>query len=151
MAEQKSQSLIEQEERRAAVDAAILSFRENVESELRLVSDSAVAMRVTATSLAQSSGETAERATSAVQTSGEASGNVDAAADTAEELTSSIAEINRQLGDATELVRIAANDSHAMNQEIGRLTEAAQEIGDVVSLIRKIAGQTNLLALNATI
>ncbi len=151
MAEQKSQSLIEQEERRATVDAAILSFRENVESELRLVSDSAVAMRVTATSLAQSSGETAERATSAVQTSGEASGNVDAAADTAEELTSSIAEINRQLGYATDLVRIAANDSHAMNQEIGRLTEAAQEIGDVVSLIRQIAGQTNLLALNATI
>jgi methyl-accepting chemotaxis protein len=38
-----------------------------------------------------------------------------------------------------------------MNQEIGRLTDAAQEIGEVVHLIQKIAGQTNLLALNATI
>ena len=34
MAEQQRQSLIEQEGRRAAVDAAILSFRESVESEL---------------------------------------------------------------------------------------------------------------------
>ena len=38
-----------------------------------------------------------------------------------------------------------------MNQELGILTEAAQEIGEVVNLIQKIAEQTNLLALNATI
>jgi methyl-accepting chemotaxis protein len=151
MAEQQRQSLTEQEERRATVDAAILSFREGVESELRMVTDNAAAMRATATSLAQSSGETAEQAAGAVQASNEASGNVDAAAATADELTSSIAEISRQLGNATELVRVAASESHTMNQEIGRLTEATQEIGEVANLIRQIAGQTNLLALNATI
>ena len=37
MAEQQSQSLIEQTERRATIDAAILTFRESVESELRMV------------------------------------------------------------------------------------------------------------------
>ena len=151
MAEQQRQSLTEQEERRAAVDAAILSFRESVESELRMVNDNAAAMRVTATSLAKSSGETAERAAGAVQTSDEASGNVDAAAATAEELMSSIAEVSRQLGHASELVRVAASDSHTTNQEIGRLAEGAQEIGEVVNLIQQIAAQTNLLALNATI
>jgi methyl-accepting chemotaxis protein len=151
MSEQQRQSLTEQEERRTAVDAAILSLRESVESELRMVTDSAAAMRTTATTLAQSSGETAKRATGAVQTSDEASGNIEAAAAAAEELMTSIEEISRQLGDATGLVRIAASDSHTMNQEIGTLTEAAQEIGEVVNLIQKIAGQTNLLALNATI
>jgi methyl-accepting chemotaxis protein len=151
MAEQQRRSLTEQEDRRASVDAVISSFRESVESELRMVTDSAAAMRATATTLAQSSGETAERATGAVQTSNEASSNVEVAAATAEELMSSIAEISRQLGDTTGLVRVAASDSHTMNQEIGRLTEAAQEIGEVVYLIQKIAGQTNLLALNATI
>jgi len=35
--------------------------------------------------------------------------------------------------------------------EINKLTEAAQEIGEVVNLIQQIAGQTNLLALNAAI
>ena len=37
------------------------------------------------------------------------------------------------------------------NAQIIGLAEAAQKIGDVVELIRNIAGQTNLLALNATI
>jgi methyl-accepting chemotaxis protein len=151
MAEQQRQSLTEQEERRAAVDAAILSFRERVESELRMVNDNAATMRATATSLAKSSVETAERAIGAVQTSDKASSNVDAAAATAESLMGTIAEVSRQLGKTSELIRVAANDSHTTNQEIGRLTEGAQEIGEVVNLIQRIAGQTNLLALNATI
>ena len=116
-----------------------------------MVNENAAAMRATATGLAKSSGETAERATGAVRTSDEASGNVDAAAATAQELKSSIAEVSRQLGYASELVRVAASDLHTTNQEIGRLTEGAQEIGEVVNLIQQIAGQTNLLALNATI
>ncbi len=37
------------------------------------------------------------------------------------------------------------------NAQITGLAAAAQKIGDVVELIRNIAGQTNLLALNATI
>jgi methyl-accepting chemotaxis protein len=150
-AEQQRQSLTEQEQRRAAVDAVISAFRDSVESELRMVNDNAAAMRATATSLAKLSGETTERTASAVQTSDAASGNVDAAAATAQELMSSIAEVSRQLGYASELVRVAASDSHTTNQEISRLTEGAQQIGDVVNLIQQIAGQTNLLALNATI
>lgn len=34
---------------------------------------------------------------------------------------------------------------------MARLTDTVQQIGEVVNLIRNIAGQTNLLALNATI
>ena len=39
----------------------------------------------------------------------------------------------------------------ASNGEYAGLAQAAAKIGDVVKLIRNIAGQTNLLALNATI
>jgi methyl-accepting chemotaxis protein len=151
LAEKQRQSLAEQEKRRGVVDAAILSFRESVESVLRIVSESAAALRATATSLSQSSGDTAERATGAVHTSDEASGNVSAAAAAAEQLMSSIGDISRQLGKASELVRVAVADAHATNDEIGRLAAGAHEIGEVVDLIRQIAGQTNLLALNATI
>ena len=143
--------MVEQDKRRAVVDAAIVSFRESVASVLQIVGQSAAALRTTATNLAQTSGDTAERASGAVHTSEEASGNVGAAAIAAEELMTSIAEISRQLGDATGLVRTAVSDSHATNEEIGRLAQGAKEIGDVVDLIRQIAGQTNLLALNATI
>jgi PAS domain S-box-containing protein len=150
-AERKSASLAEQERRRMAIDTAIQSFREGVETVLRTVSESTTAMKSTAMTLSQSSDQTSERTASAVHTSDEASGNVAAAAVAAEELMGSIAEIGRQVGQAAELVKLAVSEAHTTNEEINRLMEAAQEIGDVVNLIRDIAGQTNLLALNATI
>ena len=69
----------------------------------------------------------------------------------AEELSSSIAEISRQLGQTNNLVEIAVSEAAMTNTEIGSLAKAAQKIGDVVKLIQDVAGQTNLLALNATI
>src|SRR5205085_2939014 len=47
--------------------------------------------------------------------------------------------------------RVSVTEAESTNQQIAGLAEAAQKIGDVVKLIRDIAGQTNLLALNATI
>jgi methyl-accepting chemotaxis protein len=49
------------------------------------------------------------------------------------------------------VVRLTVGEAQATDGEIGALATAAQKIGDVVKLIRDIAGQTNLLALNATI
>jgi methyl-accepting chemotaxis protein len=150
-AERQSVTLAEQEARRASIDAAIHSFRESVEAVLRTVGESAAAMRSTATALLSSSGETSQSAIGAVQTSNVASKNVVAASDAAEELLSSIAEISAQLGKATALVEVAVAEAKTTNDEIAGLAHAAQEIGEVVNLIRHIAGQTNLLALNATI
>jgi methyl-accepting chemotaxis protein len=150
-AEEQRISMLEQQARRGLIDGAIDSFRESVESELKTVTDSAGAMRSTAMALSASSGETSQRATGAVHTSNEASANVGAAAAGANELLSSIAEISRQLTQATELIRSAVTEAHSTNEEIVGLARAAQEIGDVVKLIQQVAGQTNLLALNATI
>jgi methyl-accepting chemotaxis protein len=115
------------------------------------VADGAEAMRSTATMLLASSGETSQRAEGAVSTSNEASTNVDTAAVAADELSSSIEEISRQLAKTTTIVRSAVEEAQGTNQQIAALSQAAQKIGDVVKLIRTIAGQTNLLALNATI
>ncbi len=128
-----------------------ISFRESVESLLKTVSDSTAAMKTTAAALSDSSSQTSQRAARAVGTSNEASTNVEAAADAANELLSSIAEIRRQLGQATHLIRSAVAEARSTNDEIARLAHSAQEIGDVVKLIQQVAGQTNLLALNATI
>ena len=51
----------------------------------------------------------------------------------------------------TDIVRAAVDEAQGTNEQISALAQAAQKIGDVVKLIRAIAGQTNLLALNATI
>ena len=150
-ADEQRISLVEQEARRSLIEEAIHSFREGVESVLKTATDSTAAMRSTAKELSASSGETSHRAAGAVHASNEASTNVGAAAAAANELLSSIAEISRQLSQATELIQSAVAEAHSTNDEIVGLARAAQEIGDVVKLIQQVAGQTNLLALNATI
>jgi methyl-accepting chemotaxis protein len=141
----------QQEERRAIIEDAISAFRKRAESLLQTVGDCAGKMRSTATSLFNASGHTSQRAESAVQASNEASTNVDTAATATEALSSSIAEIGQRLNQTAEVTRLAVDEAHATNQDIDALAKAAQKIGDVVKLIRDIAGQTNLLALNATI
>ena len=150
-AEQERASLQQQEERRAVVEEAISAFRRQVENLLKTVADSAGKMRETAAGLSDASGQTSQRAKSAVQTSNKATNNIENARSAAEELSSSIAEIEQQVSQTAAVVRFAVGEAQATNQDIGALARIAQKIGDVVKMIRAIAGQTNLLALNATI
>ena len=150
-AEQERAALMAQGHRRTLIESAIASFRERVEAMLKTVNDSAVAMKSAATELSAASGQTSQRAEGAVNASNEASSNVSAAAAAAEQLLTSITEIGRQLSQTSEVVRVAVTEAQATNDEIVGLAQAAQKIGDVIKLIRDIAGQTNLLALNATI
>src|SRR6185436_5454534 len=101
--------------------------------------------------LLESSEQASQRAEGAGKASNEASTNVETAATAAHELSSSIAEISQQLGRTIEVVRVSVEEAETTNDQIAGLAQAAQKIGDVVKLIRDIAGQTNLLALNATI
>jgi methyl-accepting chemotaxis protein len=150
-AERERALMQEQQQQRSAIEEAIAAFRRRVEEHLRTVAEGAMTMRTTATTLFANSGETARSAESAVAASNEASTNVETAAVAADELTGSIAEIGRQLSLTTEIVRAAVTEAQGTNRQIGALSQAAQKIGDVIKLIRTIAGQTNLLALNATI
>jgi PAS domain S-box-containing protein len=149
--EKQRDSMVAQENRRAAIDNTISAFRERVENVLKVVSDSAHAMKSTASALFDSSEQASQRAGGAVRASNEASANVKTAATAADELSDSIGEISQQIGRTTDVVRVAVDEAQTTNDEIAGLAEAAQKIGDVVKLIRNIAGQTNLLALNATI
>ena len=144
-------SIRDQESRRAAIDTAIAAFRPQAEGLLSSVSASAGNMRETARSLFGSSEQTTERAARAVQAFNETSDNVETAAVAADELSRSIAEISRQLTHTNGIVGHATEEARATDAEIASLAAGAQKIGDVVKLIRNIAGQTNLLALNATI
>ncbi len=150
-AERKSALLDEQQVRRAAVEEAIAWFRQSVESVLRTVADGVATMKTTAGALSATSNATAAHTEGAVQTSNQAYERVDSAATAAEELSRSIAEINRQLLRASEVVRAAVGEAQSTNAEIAELAHATQKINDVIKLIQSVAGQTNLLALNATI
>jgi methyl-accepting chemotaxis protein len=150
-AEQKSALLSEQEARRAVVDDAIAWFRGSVEGVLQTVTDSVAAMKSTAAALSMTSSDTTAHTAGAVRTSNDAFGGVESAAAAADEMSKSIAEINRQVVSAGEVVRAATVEAQSTNEIIVGLAQAAQKIDDVVKLIQSVAGQTNLLALNATI
>src|SRR5438128_8952580 len=56
-----------------------------------------------------------------------------------------------QTRESSRIAESAVAQAEETDGRIGKLSRAAQEIGDVVKLITAIAEQTNLLALNATI
>jgi methyl-accepting chemotaxis protein len=150
-AERQSALLAEQEARRAVVERAITWFRESVEGAFQTVAESVAAMQSTAKVLSANSNDTNTQTAGAVTISNEAFASVEVAATAADELAKSIAEIDRQLSRASEVVRAVATEAQSTNEQIAALAQAAQKIDDVVKLIQSVAGQTNLLALNATI
>jgi methyl-accepting chemotaxis protein len=83
--------------------------------------------------------------------SANAAGDVSSVANASEQLLISIEEISQQVVQSTTVVQKAVQEAVATNAGMGRLSVAARRVGDVVSLISRIAAQTNLLALNATI
>jgi methyl-accepting chemotaxis protein len=150
-AEQERTILAQQEERRALIESAIAAFRERSGSLLKLVSDSAMGVRSTATGLFDAFRHASQHSETALQMSNQASFNVGQAASAANELWASIKEIGQRLEQTAEVVRSATTEARLTNQDIDQLAHAAQNVGDVIKLIHNIAGQTNLLALNATI
>ena len=82
----------------------------------------------------------------------EASSNMQSVASATEELSASVDEIGRRVAriQPDRGSRRACRPKQT-DGRIGKLSRAAQQIGDVVKLITAIAEQTNLLALNATI
>ena len=143
--------MAEQQKRRRAIDAAIASFRTEMDLLLQKFGSSAAAMKTTAVTLTAASNHSSKCAASAVRASQEASAGANTAASASDELSGSIGEIARQIAQTNDVVRIAVDEAQSTNSEMTTLADAAQKIGDIVKLIQTIAEQTNLLALNATI
>ncbi|MDK9696501.1 MAG: methyl-accepting chemotaxis protein [Siculibacillus sp.] len=104
-----------------------------------------------ARNLSATAEETADRTRSASLAAEESSANVRTVGSSAEELTAAVREIDDRVARSTRIADTAAEEVGSTEANIRGLSEAAERIGDVVELIRDIAGQTNLLALNATI
>lgn len=103
------------------------------------------------TNIAEAVSSATHEATEAAAASQQTSVNVQAVAAGAEELSSSVAEIGRQVIYSREVTSKAVQEATWTNDIVAGLSASAQRIGDVVQLINSIAAQTNLLALNATI
>ena len=137
--------------RQSEIDALIAHFRTEAGNELRQVSEHMQRLSETASDLSSLSSSTADSSAKAHDAASLASSNVQTVAAASEEFAASIGEIGRQVEQATSAVNTAMSTTGSANERVGSLAASAQQIGDVVNLIRDIAEQTNLLALNATI
>ncbi|MEQ8817605.1 MAG: globin-coupled sensor protein [Thalassobaculum sp.] len=147
----QEEMLAERQTRQRHVDQSIQEFRGESEEALRLVGDAVAEMRGVAQSMISIAQRTTDHSLSVAAASEQASSNVQTVASAAEELSSSIVEIDRQVGESTQITTTAVANAERTNDQIRGLAQAAQKIGEVVKLINDIASQTNLLALNATI
>jgi methyl-accepting chemotaxis protein len=75
----------------------------------------------------------------------------EAAGQLSDQVTVAIADISEQVHRGSGIGRDAVVRANASRGTIDALAKAANQIGDIVTVINQIAAQTNLLALNATI
>ena len=115
------------------------------------VSSSAVQLEAAAGTLTRTAETTQSLSSQVAGASEEASTNMQSVASATEELSASVDEIGRRVRESSQIAEAAVRQAEQTDGRIGKLSRAAQEIGDVVKLITAIAEQTNLLALNATI
>jgi len=115
------------------------------------VSASAVQLEASAGTLTRTAETTQNLSGHAAGASEKASNDMQSIAAATEELSASVDEIGRQVQESSRIAEAAVLQARQTDGRIGKLSRAAEEIGDVVKLITAIAEQTNLLALNATI
>jgi methyl-accepting chemotaxis protein len=115
------------------------------------VSHSAASLRANSEGLLKAVERTAEEASHAASGATESTANLQSVAAATEEMNASIAEITRQVTHTSNTASEAVEIVGRTDQIVRSLNEAADKIGQVVTLIQTIASQTNLLALNATI
>jgi methyl-accepting chemotaxis protein len=115
------------------------------------VANGSTELRANAQALASTAQQTNQQCQVVASASEQATGNAQTVSAAAEELTTSIAEISRQVAHSAQITQKAVEEASHTNATVKGLAEAAQKIGQVVTMINEIAAQTNLLALNATI
>ena len=81
----------------------------------------------------------------------ESRATTDMATQLSADVIAAIAKIAAHVQSGSVIGREAVGRAHGSRETINALANAANDIGDIVNVIRSIADQTNLLALNATI
>ena len=149
--EQEEAQLKAEEDKKKMMHELADSFESEVKGIVDAVSDSASKVaemaQIVADAIMKSSQTSGDASTAATQTSE----NVGSVAAAVEELSSSVKEISTQIHNTNQMVSDSVAKAEGADRHATSLSEATQEVKEVIQLISDIAGQINLLALNATI
>lgn len=108
-------------------------------------------VRETANALLAVAEQTEKQAQSVAGSAEVATSNIQAVAAATEQLGASGREISRSVTHSAGITRNAVTGIEGLSTTMSALDQAAEKIGEIVTLIGEIAAQTNLLALNASI
>ena len=148
---QRTRDVAERDERREKLEAMIAEFRAGVLAVLGESARAMDAMDHATKDLVAAAADTQAGAGRATKASREASSNVDDVATATHQLSKSFGETMHSVERAEAAIDEAAQRASLTSEMVQGLSQAAETIGEVASLIDAIARQTNLLALNATI
>jgi methyl-accepting chemotaxis protein len=130
---------------------AVEDFRNIMASMLQKVNDGVYELLSMAHGLTDVTLKTEMETNSARTAMNSALLNVDSVASASYQLAESGREIATQTSISSQVVAEALLNGEKSANNVLKLSTYVERVGQVVSLIQKIAGQTNLLALNATI
>lgn len=147
----EEQVLIQKLDREESVSKAIEEFRDVIASMLKKVNDGVYELLSMAHGLTDVTLKTEMETNSARTAMNSALLNVDSVASASYQLAESGREIASQTSISSKVVAEALLNGETSANNVLKLSGYVERVGQVVSLIQKIAGQTNLLALNATI
>jgi methyl-accepting chemotaxis protein len=151
LASEQQEARAARERHSARLEQLVATFEAEVAQLVEHLAAAAGEMETAAESMTATAGATNDQTVVVASAAEQATGGVQTVAAAAEELSGSISEIARQVGAAAGTTKRAVDEAQRTDGIVHALAEGAHKIGDVVALIKSIAGQTNLLALNATI
>ncbi len=131
--------------------AATQAFDDEMQRTVADLAASADAMQASADALSGLAGETTTQIAVVAEASDQTAGVVVSIASAAEELSVAAREIESQVRHTSEIASTALSDTQGLVATVTTLSQAADDAGAVIALIRAVAQQTNMLALNATI
>ncbi|WP_255564874.1 methyl-accepting chemotaxis protein [Methylovirgula sp. HY1] len=137
--------------REAAIRARVEKFSADLSGTMVRLGAMTKRMAAASEAMIGAARNAAEGSNQAKIASSHAASDVSSVAIASEQLLASIEEISRQVVQSTTVVKRAVSEGIESSAGMERLASSARRVGDVVSLISRIAAQTNLLALNATI
>ncbi|MGX9965292.1 methyl-accepting chemotaxis protein [Roseomonas sp. F4] len=138
-------------ERAESVATLCRGFEAGVAGALQDLGGAGARLQGAAGQMREQAGRSGQQATSASSSAEIAMDSVNTVAAATEQLGASIREITARVQGSAQEARQVSAEAERTEGVVQNLASAASRIGEVVGLIRRIAGQTNLLALNATI
>ncbi|MDI9349842.1 MAG: methyl-accepting chemotaxis protein [Candidatus Symbiobacter sp.] len=115
------------------------------------VTDGAMEIETTASSMGKNVGQTSTRSAEAAEACEKMIENVQILTRSAQGFVKTVESVTSGVQESARIANEAVETARHTNEKVHGLSSAAQRIGEVVGLISQIARQTNLLALNATI